>query len=76
MSESIGEPAEIGTRLRTQRAALRLTQAQVAERSGIAALTVHRIETGKGTPHRSTLEVIARALGCPVDFLTGDTQHT
>lgn len=66
------EPGEIGIRLRTQRAALRLTQAEVAERSGLAALTVHRIEAGKGTPHRATLAALAHALGCPVGFLAGD----
>lgn len=60
----------IGTRIRAYRVMLRMSQASLAEKSGVATPTVHRIEAGKSKPHRATVAALADALGCPEDFLT------
>lgn len=52
----------MGERLAARREELRLTQAQVAERSGIRQSDISRIECGKANPTQTTLERIAAAL--------------
>lgn len=52
----------LGTKLRESREKLGLTQEQVAERSGVHATEVSRIEGGKRDPKVSTLERLAEAL--------------
>lgn len=52
----------MGERLAARREELRLTQAQVAERSGIRQSDISRIERGKLNPTQATLEKIAAAL--------------
>jgi transcriptional regulator with XRE-family HTH domain len=54
--------ADLGTNLRKARKRLRLTQKQVAERSGVHATEVSRIEGGKRDPQVSTLERLAAAV--------------
>lgn len=54
--------ADLGGNLRRTRKQLGLTQEQVAERSGVHATEVSRIEGGKRDPKVSTLERLARAL--------------
>ncbi len=51
-----------GTNLRGARKRLGLTQEQVAERSGVHATEISRIETGKRDPQVSTLERLAKAV--------------
>jgi transcriptional regulator with XRE-family HTH domain len=54
--------AALGTNLREARERLGLTQEQVAERSGVHATEVSRIEAGKRDPRVSTLERLANAV--------------
>lgn len=54
--------AALGTNLREARERLGLTQEQVAERSGVHATEVSRIEGGKRDPKVSTLERLAKAV--------------
>lgn len=55
--------ADLGTNLRELRKSLGLTQEDVAQRSGVHATEVSRIEGGKRDPKVSTLERLARAVG-------------
>jgi transcriptional regulator with XRE-family HTH domain len=54
--------AGLGTNLREARERLGLTQEQVAERCGVHATEVSRIEGGKRDPRISTLIRLANAL--------------
>lgn len=54
--------ADLGTNLREARERLGLTQEQVAERSGVHATEVSRIESGKRDPQVSTLRRLAKAV--------------
>ncbi|MFT3815142.1 MAG: helix-turn-helix transcriptional regulator [Acidovorax sp.] len=45
------------------RKAARLTQAELAERAGLARMTVQRLEGGSLDPRLSTLQELARTLG-------------
>ena len=54
--------AGLGTNLREARERLGLTQEQVAERSGVHATEVSRIEGGKRDPKVSTVIRLAGAL--------------
>ncbi len=53
---------DLGTNLRAARKRLGLTQEQVAERSGVHATEVSRIEAGKRDPQVSTLRKLAEAV--------------
>ena len=53
---------DLGKNLRSARKRLGLTQEQVAERSGVQAGEVSRIERGKRDPQVSTLEKLAAAV--------------
>lgn len=55
----------LGSNLRDARKRLELTQEQVAERSGVHATEVSRIEGGKRDPKVSTLERLAAAVEVP-----------
>jgi transcriptional regulator with XRE-family HTH domain len=54
--------AHFGTRLREARERLGLTQEEVAQRSGVHATEVSRIEAGKRDPQISTLRRLAKAV--------------
>ncbi len=56
---------DLGTNLREARKQLGLTQEQVAERSGVHATEVSRIEAGKRDPQVSTLLKLAKAVEQP-----------
>jgi DNA-binding XRE family transcriptional regulator len=56
----------IGTRLRESREKQGLTQLQVSERSGLTQSHISRIESGKHSPSRVTLEKLAQALDRPL----------
>ena len=60
---------DLGTNLREARERLELTQEQVAERCGVHATEVSRIEAGKRDPKVSTLERLAAALEMPAGRL-------
>jgi DNA-binding XRE family transcriptional regulator len=60
---------QVSERLRTLRSEAGLTQAEMAERSGLPQSHISRLENGRHSPSRATLEKIAAALGRPVsDF--------
>lgn len=63
---------QLGERIMLARRRLGWTQSHLADKSGVRAITVTRIERGK-MPHVS-LEVIynmAKALGASLDYLAG-----
>jgi transcriptional regulator with XRE-family HTH domain len=51
-----------GTKLREARESLGLTQEEVAQRSGVHATEVSRMEAGKRDPKISTLRRLAKAV--------------
>jgi transcriptional regulator with XRE-family HTH domain len=53
---------KLGGNLRAARSKLGLSQEQVAERSGVHATEVSRIESGKRDPRASTIERLAKAV--------------
>ncbi|HYQ77494.1 MAG TPA: helix-turn-helix transcriptional regulator [Solirubrobacterales bacterium] len=53
---------KLGPNLREARLRLELSQEQVAERSGVHATEVSRIEAGKRDPRVSTVERLAKAV--------------
>jgi len=53
---------ELGSNLRAAREKLGLTQEQVAERSGVHATEISRMEAGKRDPQVSTLLKLAKAV--------------
>jgi transcriptional regulator with XRE-family HTH domain len=53
----------LGENLRAARVARELTQEEVAERSGVQAGEISRIENGKRDPQVSTVLKIANGLG-------------
>lgn len=60
---------QIGKRAREARDALQLTQAEVAERVGIATEVYGRLERGKMMPSVGTLVHLVRVLGVTADQL-------
>jgi transcriptional regulator with XRE-family HTH domain len=52
----------LGVNLKAARRKLGLTQEEVANRSGVHATEVSRIEAGKRDPQVSTVEKLARAV--------------
>jgi transcriptional regulator with XRE-family HTH domain len=55
--------------LAAEREALRLTQEQLAERTGLHVTTISKIERGQQVPSLALFALIARALSCPPDEL-------
>jgi transcriptional regulator with XRE-family HTH domain len=63
----------LGKNLRAARERLDLTQEEVAERSGVQAGEISRIERSKRDPQISTLEKLARAVELePWQLLKGE----
>ena len=58
-------PGALGKNLRRAREQAGLTQEEVAERSGVHATEVSRIEAGKRDPRTSTVERLAKAVEVP-----------
>ena len=57
-------------RLKEQRRRALLTQAELAERSGVAEVTINRIEKGRHQPRFSTVRKLAAALNVqPADLM-------
>lgn len=55
----------VSRRITDERQAAGLTQAQLAEKSGLPQSHISRLESGKHSPSRATIEKIAIALGRP-----------
>jgi len=56
----------LARQLAAQRRALRLTQKQLADRTGIDQAEISRIERGQANPTTATLGMLTRALGVDV----------
>lgn len=63
---------DLGRNLRRARERLNLTQEEVAERSGVHATEVSRIEGGKRDPQVSTVQRLAEAVGLSASELLRD----
>jgi len=62
---------EIGKKIRFLRTQKKLMQYELAEKAGVSALTIVRIENGQVEPLKVTLKCIARALKVSLDELVG-----
>jgi transcriptional regulator with XRE-family HTH domain len=62
----------IGDRIRRVRTEHDVSQAGLARRAGMNAASLNRIERGKVKPQDRTVIDLARALGVPVEELTGE----
>jgi putative transcriptional regulator len=60
---------QLATSMKVRRAMLDLTQADLAERTGITRKSVNAIETGKMVPSVILALKLAKALGVPVEAL-------
>jgi transcriptional regulator with XRE-family HTH domain len=63
----------LGAALRAVRERQRLTQEELAERSGLSYKFIGEIERGVGNPTVGTLDRLAEALGVPVSSLLVET---
>ena len=61
-----------GERIKAARKRAGVTQAQLAEQSGVAAISIHQYEAGKRNPQLEPVLHIANALGVPVQELVED----
>ena len=61
----------LARQLAAQRRAQRLTQKQLAERSGIDQAEISRIERGQANPTTATLGALTGALGLDVQLVPG-----
>lgn len=61
----------IGECIRSARKKAGLTQAQLAEKSGVAAISIHQYEAGKRQPRLEQLTRISKALGIHLFDLVG-----
>ena len=65
------EDKEVGQRLRLLREDAKLTQVGLAEKSGVDANTIARLERGEHTPSQSSLRKLATALKVTVSDILG-----
>ena len=66
----------IGDRIKEQRKNYGLTQKQLAEKIGVAEITIRQYELGKRQPRIEQLHAIASALGVSMDTLYGISDET
>lgn len=74
-SSASQELVDLGKRVRKRRAALHLSQEEVAERAGISAYTVGRIESGRMAMSVGTFKKLAQALEVEAGALLGVEAH-
>ena len=65
---------DIGESLRQMRRSMKITQVELAEKTGIKQSTISSIENGINKPAIDTLLLISDALGCTVSELIGQSQ--
>jgi transcriptional regulator with XRE-family HTH domain len=53
----------LGQNIRERRKERRMSQTELAQRAGVALMTISRLERGEHEPHVRTLSQIARGLG-------------
>lgn len=63
---------ELPTRLRMERARVKLTQAQVAAKTGLTASAICNYENGDRTPTLQSLYTLASFYGVSLDYLMGN----
>lgn len=63
LDEQMDDPEFAAVAVSRAREEARLTQEQLAERSGVSRVTINRIERGKLNPSMKTLSRLARAMG-------------
>ena len=61
-----GMEKRLGHRIRELRKERRMSQTELAEKAGVALMTISRLERGEHDPHMKTLARIARSLGVPL----------
>ena len=59
----------IGERLRASRESRKLSQDDLAAKTGMTKAAIYEIEAGKRAPLTWTITLLARALGCPAGWL-------
>ena len=69
--DSLKPPGTIGTRIRKQREAMRMTVAKLAKRIGVSRSTLTNWESGRTEPTAGELVRLAQAVGCPITDLIG-----
>lgn len=70
------EPSIFGKRLRELRKVREWTQEDLENRSGVSAQMISHFETGtRQSASADNLVSLARALGCSVDYLLGQTNE-
>lgn len=74
LDETASELAkQLGANCRQRRMALKMSQAELSERTGIAASHLSHIEHGRANPTLEIMEQLAEALGATVvELLTSD----
>jgi len=71
MTEPLNVGKVFGERLRELRLKRKLTQSEVAARSGLLQHHISQLENGVGMPTLATMLKLAAAIGCkPTDLLT------
>jgi transcriptional regulator with XRE-family HTH domain len=69
-SSVVGRPGRRLTELRRVRERLALSQAELAERSGLSRTTIVSLESGRGGAQYSTMRKLAEVLGVqPADLM-------
>jgi transcriptional regulator with XRE-family HTH domain len=62
---------ELPTKLRMERARVKLTQAQVASQTGLTPSMLCNYENGERTPTLQSLKALAGFYGVSIDYLVG-----
>jgi XRE family transcriptional regulator, regulator of sulfur utilization len=65
---------DLAGQLLALRLAAGLTQAELAERAGLSQADISRYERGLGNPTRTTIELIAAALGAHLELVPNEAQ--
>ena len=61
--------AAVGERVMDWRVALRMSRALLAQKAGVSAHYINRLEQGRANPRVATLQAVAKALGTTVSEL-------
>ena len=64
----------VGGKIKAARKDIGLTQDQLAQKSGVATITIRQYETGKRQPRLEQLQKIADALEIPIAFFVSMTE--
>lgn len=64
---------EIGARIVELRNQKKISQAELAKRSGVSQAGISYIEKGQRSPSAATIELLANALGCSSAYLMGES---